>query len=103
MTVTDLAANRISHQLGYLGATLALPVAGLTLLIIGLRQRSRFQQLSRSAHPMYQLGYPGGPYPPSYPPHRLRTSRDSPRRRFLIPDTRPVFRRRPSGERQARR
>jgi hypothetical protein len=59
------AAGNIAYQLGYLTAAVGIPLVGLTLLIVGLSQRSR----SRARRTAYPPPYPSYPPPSGYPPN----------------------------------
>jgi hypothetical protein len=61
VTVTELAEGTAAYNVGYLTAEFGIPILGLVLLIVGLRQRSR----RRRQPPGYP---PPGPSPYGYPP-----------------------------------
>jgi hypothetical protein len=68
VTVTELAETGLAYHAGYLTAMFGIPIVGLVLLIVGLRQRSQSRRLPSSANPMVPPGYPPpGPYPFGYP------------------------------------
>lgn len=70
MTVTELAEASVAYHIGYLTAMFGIPIVGLVLLIVGLRQRSQGRHQPPFANPPgYPYGYPQpGPYPSGYPP-----------------------------------
>jgi len=70
VVVTELAEASIAYYLGELVVTAGLPIVGLVLLIVGLRQRSRSRQLPAAYPPPgpYPPGPPAPPAPPQYYP-----------------------------------
>jgi hypothetical protein len=69
VTVTELAEGTVAYNLGYLTAAFGIPVLGLILLVVGLRQRSRRRRPPLLGNPMGPPGYPpSGPSPYGYPP-----------------------------------
>jgi hypothetical protein len=63
---TYLADRDIGFQAGYLAAALGIPLVGLILQIVGLRQRSRRRPRPGPYPPPFPPAYPP---PPGYPPN----------------------------------
>ena len=66
MNATYLAADDIAYRAGYLVAAIGIPLVGLILLIVGLKQRSRRRLRPGPYAPPYPPPYPP---PPGYPPN----------------------------------
>jgi hypothetical protein len=77
VVVTELAEASIAYYLGELVVAAGLPIMGLVLLIVGLRQRSRARQLPPAYLPTgpYPPGPPAPPAPPQYYPGPLPAPR----------------------------
>ncbi len=83
VVVTELAEVSVAYYLGELVAMSGIPIVGLILLIVGLRQRSRARQFFPPLPPPgpYPYGPPPGPPGPPTPPQYYPTPYPVPRPR----------------------